>query len=104
MREVMEMVYCIVVYSSGHHHRELAGGDDLDHAAPVAHQLAAVVDGGMLPIITVGEPGTQGAAVTGMQGMGVRTPSAAAVAAATIGLEGELHMPKGAILTMGCCP
>ena len=36
-----------------------------------------------------------------MQGMGVSTPSAAAVAAATIGLDGELHMPKGRTLTMG---
>ena len=35
--------------------------------------------------MTVGEPGTQGAEVTGMQGIGVKTPNAAAVAAATIG-------------------
>lgn len=50
---------------------------------------------------TVGEPGTQGATVTGMQGIGVSTPNAAAVAAATIGFASEVHMPNGAILTMG---
>src|SRR5205809_4006679 len=55
----------------------------------------------MLPIKTVGAPGTQGAAVAGMQGMGLSTPRAAAVAAATVGLEGELHMPKGKMLTSG---
>ncbi len=63
--------------------------------------LQLLFTAGMLPISTVGEPGTHGAAVTGMQGMGVRTPSAAAVAAATIGLDTELHMPKGATFTMG---
>ena len=56
---------------------------------------------GMLPSITVGSPGTQGAGVAGTQGMGVKTPRAAAVAAITVGLDGELHIPKGAILTMG---
>jgi hypothetical protein len=56
---------------------------------------------GLLPIITVGDPGTQGAVVTGMQGCGVSTPWAAAVAAATWGLEGVVHMPKGSTLFMG---
>jgi len=56
---------------------------------------------GMFAIITVGAPGTHGAVVTGTQGMGVNTPSAAAVAAITVGLEGALHMPNGGILTMG---
>src|SRR5690242_9595675 len=55
---------------------------------------------GIPPIITVGQPGVQGV-VTGMQGMGVRTPSAAAVAAATIGLAMDMHMANGGILTMG---
>jgi hypothetical protein len=59
------------------------------------------VSAGILPISTVGDPGTQGAAVTGTQGMGVSTPRAAAVAAATVGFEGELHMPNGGIFTMG---
>ena len=42
-----------------------------------------------------------GAGVTGTQGMGVSTPSAAAVADATTGLAMERHKPNGAILTIG---
>jgi len=55
---------------------------------------------GMPPIMQVGEPGVQGI-VTGMQGMGVRTPRAAAVAAATVGFAMDIHMPKGGMLTIG---
>ena len=36
-----------------------------------------------------------------MQGCGVRTPNAAAVAAATCGLARLLHIPHDEILTMG---
>jgi hypothetical protein len=50
---------------------------------------------------TVAEPGDHGAAVAGMQGCGVRLPDAEAVAAATIGLAGLWHMPKGAIFIIG---
>jgi hypothetical protein len=50
---------------------------------------------------TVGAPGTQGAAVAGIQGIGVNTPIAAAVAAATVGLAGELHTPKGSMFSIG---
>ena len=50
---------------------------------------------------TVGAPGTQGAMVMGMQGIGVSTPRAAAVAAATMGLAGLWHMPKGGTFIMG---
>lgn len=53
------------------------------------------------PTKTVGEPGVQGAVVAGMQGMGVSTPKAAAVAEATVGFARELHMPKGKIFTKG---
>jgi hypothetical protein len=56
---------------------------------------------GFLPISTVGEPGVQGAAVTGRQGWGVRAPPAAAVAAATCGFDGALHKPKGMMLLIG---
>src|SRR5579862_1636686 len=56
---------------------------------------------GMLPSRTVAAPGTQGAGVLGIHGMGVKTPSAAAVAAATVGLAGDMHMPNGMMLTMG---
>ena len=55
----------------------------------------------MLAIMTVGAPGAHGATVTGTHGIGVSTPKAAAVAAATIGFEGELHIPNGGMLTMG---
>ncbi len=56
---------------------------------------------GIFPIITVGDPGTQGAAVTGMQGIGVSTPRAAAVAEATSGLAMLMHIPNGGMLTIG---
>ena len=56
---------------------------------------------GILAIWTVGEPGAHGAGVTGMQGMGVSTPFAAAVAEATAGLVIDRHMPNGIMLTMG---
>jgi hypothetical protein len=56
---------------------------------------------GAPPTITVGEPGDQGAVVTGTQGMGVRTPKAADVAAATAGFVGVVHIPKGMTFTMG---
>jgi hypothetical protein len=36
-----------------------------------------------------------------MQGIGVSTPRAAAVAAATVGLAIDVHIPKGMILTIG---
>lgn len=49
------------------------------------------------PMVTVGEPGIQGAVVTGIQGIGVKTPNAAAVAEATVGFARDVHMPKGRI-------
>ena len=49
----------------------------------------------------VGEPGAQGAGITGVQGMGVNAPQAAAVAEATAGFASEEHMPKGITFTMG---
>ena len=56
---------------------------------------------GNSPTMTVGQPGVQGAAVAGIQGIGVRTPSAAAVAAATWGLAGDIHIPKVGIFSIG---
>lgn len=47
--------------------------------------LDELLSAGMLAIITVALPGVQGAAVIGVQGIGVSTPSAAAVADATAG-------------------
>jgi hypothetical protein len=62
--------------------------------------LEVLLSAGCPPIITVTEPGTQGV-VTGIQGMGVNTPNAAAVAEATVGLAIEEHTPKVAMLVMG---
>jgi len=74
----------------------------MEMTPPHAHiNLDELFSAGMFAICTVGEPGAQGAVVTGTQGMGVNTPNLAAVAAATCGLASELHMPKGMILTMG---
>jgi hypothetical protein len=56
---------------------------------------------GALPSSTFGAPGTQGAGVTGMHGMGVSTPIAAEVAAATVGLDGDMHIPKGIMFVIG---
>jgi hypothetical protein len=56
---------------------------------------------GFLAIITVGEPGVQGAGIMGTHGIGVNTPIAALVAAATCGLARLWHMPKGIIFFMG---
>ena len=62
------------------------------------HVLSSV---GLLANSTVGAPGTQGAVVTGIHGIGVSTPKAAAVAAATDGFAGDMHMPNGMMFTMG---
>jgi hypothetical protein len=56
---------------------------------------------GMFAIITVALPGAQGVTVTGTHGMGVSTPKAAVVAAATVGLAKDEHMANGMIFTKG---
>jgi len=63
--------------------------------------LLELFKAGMFAIITVAEPGVHGAGITGVQGIGVRTPNAAAVAAATAGLAGERHIPNGGIFANG---
>jgi hypothetical protein len=63
--------------------------------------LLLLFNAGKVPSNTVGDPGAQGATVTGTQGMGVSTPRAAVVAAATVGLAKEVHIPKGKIFTIG---
>jgi hypothetical protein len=55
----------------------------------------------MEPIMTLGAPGTHGVEVAGRQGAGVGTPIAAAVAAATTGLAGQVHIPKGMMFIKG---
>jgi hypothetical protein len=56
---------------------------------------------GLPPIITVGDPGAHGPGITGWHGIGVNTPSAAAVAAATWGFDMDMHTPNGAMFSMG---
>jgi len=56
---------------------------------------------GIFPIMTVGDPGTHGATVLGIQGIGVSTPSAAAVAEATVGLARDVHIPNGGMFANG---
>lgn len=56
---------------------------------------------GKVPNITVGFPTIQGATVAGTHGIGVKTPSAAAVAAITAGFVGEEHIPNVIIFAKG---
>ena len=74
----------------------------MDITPPYAHMHVHSLDRHGLPpaIVVALDPGIH-AVVAGMQGCGVRTPSAAAVAAATIGLAGFLHIPMVGILAMG---
>lgn len=69
--------------------------------AHVHMHLLVLSSAGMLAINTVGAPGTHGAGVTGTHGMGVSTPNAVAVAAATAGFVGVVHIPNGMMLTIG---
>jgi hypothetical protein len=62
------------------------------------HWLSSV---GLPANMTVGAPGIQGEGVTGTHGIGVSTPMAAAVAAATAGFAGDMHMPNGMMFTRG---
>jgi hypothetical protein len=62
-------------------------GTLMEMTPPHMHiSLELLFNAGILPSRTVGAPGSQGAMVMGIQGMGVRAPKAAAVAATTIGL------------------
>jgi hypothetical protein len=70
---------------------------------PPQAQLQTAVSGnaGKLFIWTFDAPGFQGLSITGIQGIGVKTPNAAAVAVATAGLAMEVHIPKDGMLIMG---
>jgi hypothetical protein len=63
--------------------------------------LELLLRAGILAMRTVGDPGAHGAIVTGMQGIGVNTPRAADVAAATVGFASEEHIPKGIMFVNG---
>lgn len=62
--------------------------------------LEMLSSAGLFANKTVGAPGAQGAGVLGIHGIGVKTPSAAEVAAATWGLAGDEHIPKGMMFTI----
>lgn len=69
---------------------------------PQAHlHLEFFVSAFLFAIFTLLEPGFHGPAISGMHGIGVSTPIAAEVAADTVGLDIDLHIPKGGILTIG---
>ena len=62
---------------------------------PYRHiSLLVLLSAGRFSINTLGEPGAHGKATAGTHGAGVKTPSAAAVAEATAGLDGVPHMPN----------
>src|SRR3954469_4577449 len=64
-------------------------------------QVETLSSAGMPPSMTVEAPGAQGATVFGMHGIGVNTPRAAAVAEATVGFDGDMHMPKVGMFIIG---
>src|SRR3954468_5551205 len=64
-------------------------------------QVEPDTSAGLPPIVVCGAVGIQVPAIAGTHGIGVSTPSAAAVAAATVGLAMEEHMPNGGMLTIG---
>ena len=69
---------------------------------PHMHMHVEVLfNAGIPPSITVAEPGVHGAVVAGTQGIGVKTPRAAAVADATVGFATDMHIPNVGILVMG---
>ena len=69
---------------------------------PYEHiSLQSCVRQGFPPIMMAGFVGIHVPAGTGVQGWGVRTPKAAVVAAATVGLASDVHRPKGPTFVMG---
>jgi hypothetical protein len=64
-------------------------------------QMAPEQTAGVPPIKVVAVGGCQGPAGTGTQGIGVKTPNAAAVAATTVGLERLVHIPNGGMFSSG---
>lgn len=71
----------------------------MDIWPPQVHiHLLLLVRAGMFITFTIALPGAQGAGITGTHGIGVNTPMAADVAAETVGLAIERHMPKVGML------
>jgi hypothetical protein len=63
-------------------------------------QVEPRVRAGIPPIMVCAAPGVHGV-VTGTHGIGVKTPNAAEVAAATVGLVSVVHIPNGGMFTIG---
>src|SRR5437868_11100249 len=63
--------------------------------------VQGAVSAGMLPINVFAAPGFHGPTGTGTHGIGVSTPSAAAVAAATVGFDRDVHIPNGGMFITG---
>jgi hypothetical protein len=63
--------------------------------------LLSTVARGISSAVSKIDGGAHGAGMSGTQGIGVRTPKAAAVAVMTSGLAGLLHMPNGGIFMIG---
>jgi hypothetical protein len=78
------------------------GTDSTIEITPHSHfSFAEEVKIGEIPTITFGFSDIQGSGVTGIQGTGVGTPKAAAVAAINSGLMGEWHIPNDGIFNSG---
>jgi hypothetical protein len=74
----------------------------MEMTPPHVHmQVHVLFRAGMPPIMVVAAPGVHGLVVTGMHGIGVNTPSAAAVADATVGLAIDMHIPNGGMFVIG---
>lgn len=73
----------------------------IEMAPPHIHMhFALLSNAGIMQTLTWAG-GAHGAVMAGTQGIGVSTPIAAAVAAATVGLASDWHMPKGLMFTIG---
>jgi len=69
---------------------------------PHAHMVVqAECSAGWPSTMTLLAPGVHGDVVTGTHGAGVKAPSLAAVAAATVGFDMVPHIPKVGMLTIG---
>lgn len=64
-------------------------------------QIEPAASAGCPEIFVVGEPGCHGPVGTGTQGIGVRVPSAAAVADATVGFDRLVHIANGGMFMPG---
>ncbi len=80
-------------------------GDIIFITPPHIHiHLSPIFKAGKFPHKTFGDEGIHGLTVIGIQGIGVKTPKAAVVAAKTVGFARLVHIAKGEILIIGANP